>query len=159
MAESFSYSSYINFVLSLIFVICLIVLLSWLARRFGLAGNLARLTGNHNNRLQILASLSLDMNRKIVLVGCDDQQYVLLLGPKQDIALYHPMPIETTPPTASNPAQMLTRFSTEGFSGKQPCPLCQSTKDQNDTSANDEQATRQKQEQIPSENQLRDPNP
>ena len=67
---------YLRFVAALAFVLGLIVLLAWLARRYRLGGATARA----DRRLAVLEVLPVDPRRKVVLIRCDEREFLLLLG-------------------------------------------------------------------------------
>lgn len=54
----------------------------------GLIGG--RLSGRR--RLRIVESLPLDMRRRLVIVACDGQEHLLLLGAQQDMVVASPLP-------------------------------------------------------------------
>ena len=56
---------YLNFVMALAFVLGLIGVAAWLARRFGLAGRLAHRAGP-SHRLAVVEVMPLDTRRKLV---------------------------------------------------------------------------------------------
>ena len=69
-------TDYLRFLAALAFVLGLIALLAWAARRWRLgvaAPGAAR-------RLAVVEVLPLDPRRKLVLVRCDRQEHLLLLG-------------------------------------------------------------------------------
>ena len=68
--------NYLRFLAALAFVLGLIALLAWAARRFRL-GSAAPGAGR---RLAVIETLPLDPRRKLVLARCDDRDYLLLLG-------------------------------------------------------------------------------
>jgi flagellar protein FliO/FliZ len=67
---------YLRFLAALAFVLGLIALLAWAARRFRL-GNAAPRAAR---RLAVIETLPLDARRKLVLARCDGRDYLLLLG-------------------------------------------------------------------------------
>lgn len=64
---------------ALAFVLGLIGVAAVLARRYA-PGALFRLQPNKERRLKVVESLILDPSRRLVLVRCDDQERLLLLG-------------------------------------------------------------------------------
>lgn len=70
---------YSRFFLSLAFVVGLIWLCSWLARKSGLDKRLRGASGG-GGRLQVLDTHYLDPKRKLVLVRADAREYVLVLA-------------------------------------------------------------------------------
>ncbi len=77
---------YLRFVFALVFVLALIGMLAWAARRFGLAQTTARLPGQPR-RLQIVEAIALDSRRRLVLVRRDDTEHLLLTGGPNDVTV------------------------------------------------------------------------
>jgi flagellar protein FliO/FliZ len=77
---------YFRFLAALVFVLALIGAAAWAARRFGLGGKLAPNTGK-DRRLSVVEVSVLDSRRKLVLVRRDHTEYLVLLGPGQDLLL------------------------------------------------------------------------
>lgn len=73
------YAEYMRFFLSLAFVMGLIWLCAWLAKRFGLDKKLRGVT-HSTGRLQVTDTLYLDPKRKLLLVRADAREYVILLA-------------------------------------------------------------------------------
>jgi flagellar protein FliO/FliZ len=69
---------YWRFLLALAFVVALIGLLAWLARRFGLAGRVG--AAKAGRRLAVVESAALDGKRRLVLVRRDDTEHLILIG-------------------------------------------------------------------------------
>lgn len=67
---------YARFVAALAFVLGLIALLAWAARRF----RLGQASPGAARRLAVIETLPLDPRRKLVLARCDQREYLLLLG-------------------------------------------------------------------------------
>ena len=68
---------YGRFLAALLFVLGLIALVAWLARRFRLGGGA---TPGAARRRAVLETLALDARRKLVLIRRDDTEHLLLLG-------------------------------------------------------------------------------
>ncbi|MCK4946335.1 MAG: FliO/MopB family protein [Alphaproteobacteria bacterium] len=68
----------IKFFSAFVFVISLMVLLSWGLKRIGLSAT--HIAGGSKRRLKVVEFLSLDHRRRLVLVRCDDREHLLLLG-------------------------------------------------------------------------------
>lgn len=79
------FGDYFRFVLALAFVLALIGVMAWLARRFGL-GQPTRLPGSPR-RLKIVESLALDARRRLVLVSRDGTEHLLLLGGANEVTV------------------------------------------------------------------------
>lgn len=71
-------AAYLKFVAALLFVLALIGLLAWLARRFGLGLRAGPVVGAR--RLALVEVMVLDARRRLVLVRRDDVEHLLLLG-------------------------------------------------------------------------------
>lgn len=75
----------INAFLALVFVLSLIGLSAWLLRRHG-DGRLFRSGGGTApKRLAVLETLMIDARRRLVLVRCDKDEYLLLAGPDETL--------------------------------------------------------------------------
>ena len=68
---------YYRFVLALLFVLGLIGLLAWLARRFRFDGSMLTTAGR---RLAVSEMLPIDARRKLVLVRRDGTELLLMIG-------------------------------------------------------------------------------
>jgi len=69
----------LKFFSAFVFVVALMLLLSWVLKRLGLSGSLMPDDGARR-RLKIVAFLPVDHQRRLVLVRCDDREHLLLLG-------------------------------------------------------------------------------
>lgn len=63
---------------SLGFVIALMGGLAFVLKRLGFAGSLPQAQGQ--KRLKVLETLPLDARRRLMIVQCDDQEHLVLLG-------------------------------------------------------------------------------
>jgi flagellar protein FliO/FliZ len=70
----------IRFILALLFVLALIGLFAWAARRFGLTGRLGPAIGKAR-RLRIVEVAPLDPKTRLVLLRRDDVEHLVLVGP------------------------------------------------------------------------------
>jgi flagellar protein FliO/FliZ len=70
----------LRFILALLFVLGLIGLFAWAARRFGLTGRLAPAIGK-TRRLKVLEMQPLDPKTRLVLIRRDDVEHLVLVGP------------------------------------------------------------------------------
>lgn len=75
-------TSYLQFAAALVFVLALIGVAAFAARRLGLAQGGRTEAGRR--RLTVLESLPLDGKRRLVLIGRDDMTHLLLLGPASE---------------------------------------------------------------------------
>ena len=91
---------YLRFLLALLLVLAIIAGLTWVARRFGLGGQLTPNAGK-SPRLSVVEVKSLDPRRKLVLLRRDDREYLVLLGAGQDMLLEGGI---QAPPPAGRPA-------------------------------------------------------
>ncbi len=72
-------ASYLQFAISLVFVLALIGGAALLARRIGL-GSMARGAAGRR-RLALVEILPLDGRRRLVLLRCDEREHLVILGP------------------------------------------------------------------------------
>ena len=79
------FDSYVRFVLALVFVLGLIGLMAWLAKRFGMAPRVKRTSSER--RLQIVETAALDGKRRLLLVRRDDTEHLLMLGATGDVVV------------------------------------------------------------------------
>lgn len=77
--------SWLRFVIACLTVIGLMGLLALALRSMTMRGWLTPKA--QNGRLKVVSSLALDARRRILLVKCDDQEHLLLLGPGNDLCL------------------------------------------------------------------------
>jgi flagellar protein FliO/FliZ len=80
------YDIFLRFLVALIFVLGLIGLLAWAARRFGIGGRVAVRPGRRR-RMTIVEATALDAKRRLVLVRRDDVEHMILLGPTVDLVV------------------------------------------------------------------------
>ncbi|MFN3077316.1 MAG: flagellar biosynthetic protein FliO [Alphaproteobacteria bacterium] len=76
--------SYLRFALSLVFVIGLILMAAWMARRFDFGRLAGRAAGRRDRRLSIVEVLPLDARRRLVLVRRDATEHLILIGGATD---------------------------------------------------------------------------
>lgn len=74
----------IRAVLALLFVLGLIGILTWIARRLRLPGFS---TGGPNRRLEVVETLVVDPRHKVVLMRADGLEHLVLLGPSAPLLL------------------------------------------------------------------------
>jgi flagellar protein FliO/FliZ len=72
-------ATYARFALALLFVLGLILVISWAIRRFGLAGRFAPNPGKRR-RLEVVEVAPLDARHKLVMVKRDAVEHLLLIG-------------------------------------------------------------------------------
>lgn len=80
------YDIFFRFLLALIFVLGLLGLLAWAARRFGLGGRVAMRPGRRR-RMMVVEATAVDAKRRLVLVRRDDVEHLVLLGPTNDLVI------------------------------------------------------------------------
>lgn len=78
--------NYVRFVAALLFVLALIALATWLARRFGLGGQGASVRRSER-RLKVIETITLDSKHRAVLLRRDDTEHLVLLGANCDIVV------------------------------------------------------------------------
>lgn len=76
---------YVRFFLGFAFTIGLIGVVYWVARRY--AGRLGIVRAHTAGRLSVTGQISLDPRRRVMLVRCDEREYLLLLGPNNDLVI------------------------------------------------------------------------
>jgi flagellar protein FliO/FliZ len=105
-------STVLRFIFALAFVLALIGLVAWIARRLRLVCPLV--SARRATRLAVVEVLSLDQRRRLVLLRRDDREHLLLLGPSGDVVIEagtqaprFELPPEppTSPPPASPPPE------------------------------------------------------
>jgi len=69
----------VRFLLALLFVLALIGLFAWAARRFGLSGRLGPMAGR-TRRLGIVEVAPLDAKTRLVLLRRDDVEHLVMVG-------------------------------------------------------------------------------
>ena len=89
--------TYVRFLAALVLVLVLIGGCAWVARRLGFGGALS-VTKGTAARLGVVEVKVLDSRRKLVLLRRDAREYLVLLGPNQDLL------IESGPGPAPNEA-------------------------------------------------------
>jgi len=72
--------TYARFLFGLIFVLALIGIVAWAAKRFGLIPGAVRMTPGRQKRLSIVEVAGIDAKRRLVLVRRDDVEHLILLG-------------------------------------------------------------------------------
>lgn len=79
--------TYLRFLLALVFVLGLIGLFAWAARRFSQSGRLWQMRPGQAQRLRLVESLPLDPRRRVVLLRMDDTEHLVLLGASTELVL------------------------------------------------------------------------
>ncbi len=78
-----SIAGYLNFILALIFVLGLIGIAAWGWRRVVLGDRLPGLPGRAG-RIRLIETRAIDARRRCVLIGCDDREYLVILGSQSE---------------------------------------------------------------------------
>ena len=102
-------STYFPFLLALIFVLALIGILSWIARRYGVLRGTVRPTPG-KRRLEVVEITPIDSKRRLVLLRRDHTEHLILMSPTNELV------VETgiiPPPRSDNPPN---NIATKGIS-------------------------------------------
>lgn len=78
--------NYMRFVAALIFVLALIGVAAWLARRFGLGTRSGPVRGGLR-RLQVVEIATIDAKRRAVLLRRDDTEHLIVIGGITDLVV------------------------------------------------------------------------
>jgi flagellar protein FliO/FliZ len=81
-------SDYLRFAFALVFVLALIGLATWLARRLGYGSQLVRARPG-SRRLGVVEAATIDAKRRLVLVRRDGVEHLLLIGGGTDLVIEH----------------------------------------------------------------------
>ena len=98
--------NYLRFVAALLFVLGLIALATWLARRFGLGGQ-APTVRRGERRLKVVETMTLDSKHRAVLLRRDDTEHLVVLGANGDLVVetgISPPPDAAETPDTGEPA-------------------------------------------------------
>ena len=82
-------------------VLVLMAISAYLAKKLGLAGGMNL---NAQKRLSIVESTTLDARRRLVIVQCDGQEHLLLLGPSQETVVMRNLPARKNAPASNDRA-------------------------------------------------------
>ena len=97
------FSSYLRFLLALIFVIGLIGVFSVMARRMGLGFPTTAIKKSAGRRLSVEEVVPLDGRRRMVLIRRDDTEHLILLGPNSETVVENNI---KAPPDQDKPKDM-----------------------------------------------------
>jgi flagellar protein FliO/FliZ len=96
------YTTYIRFVVALVFVLALIGGITWLVRRLGWAERTVRGVGR-TRRLAVVEVLPIDSRRRLILVRHDQTEHLIMIGGPGDLVVAGPAARRNdTPPPASD---------------------------------------------------------
>ena len=70
------FTNFLHAILALVFVLCLIWLCAYVARRFAPA----TLLSGKGRRLQVIEAMTLDTRHRAVLLRCDTREHLLVVG-------------------------------------------------------------------------------
>jgi flagellar protein FliO/FliZ len=90
--------SYLKFFFALLFVIGLIGGFALIAKKIGM-GNRGPTSRGRGNRLSIIESMPVDAKRRVVLIRCDNKDYMLLLGGVTELLIEDKLPVDFTQKT------------------------------------------------------------
>jgi flagellar protein FliO/FliZ len=91
------FSTYLRFVIALVFVLALIGLIAWIARHFGFGRVVARPRGAVR-RLEIVETAVIDAKRRLVLLRRDGTEHLVLLGAGTELLVESGItPVAATP--------------------------------------------------------------
>lgn len=76
---------YIRLFVGFAFTIGLIGAVYWIARRY--AGRLGIVRPHAAGRLSVIGQIPLDTRRRVMLIKCDENEHLLLLGPNNDLVI------------------------------------------------------------------------
>lgn len=115
--------TYMRFALALLFVLALIGIVAWLARKAGLGTRTARSKGTRR-RLSIVEVSPVDGKRRLVLVRRDGVEHLVLLGATTDTVIETGIaaPADTGTTDASAPSisfksQVVAKMDRKGAAG------------------------------------------
>lgn len=94
--------AYLRFGLALLFVLGLIGLCAWGAKRLGMTPRAS--AAGHGRRLAVVEVAAVDAKRRLVLVRRDDREHLILLGAAHDVVVEAGIPARTEPPRAAQAA-------------------------------------------------------
>ena len=78
--------TYATFAVALLAVVALIYLVAWVMGRIGVVHRMAGRPGKER-RLQVKESLALDAKRRAVILSCDNQEHLIVLGANSELSL------------------------------------------------------------------------
>jgi flagellar protein FliO/FliZ len=96
--------TYFRFLLALGLVLALIVLLAWLARRYGFGGTVGVRTAR-GRRIGTVEFAPVDAKRRLVPLRRDGVEHLLLLGPSGDLLVESGIASDSTPDFAATLAR------------------------------------------------------
>lgn len=76
---------------ALAFVLALMGFLSWAVKKAGLVQGLV--PPSARRRLRVIEQLPLDHRHRLVIVGCDDKEHLIILGPNGETVVQNDIPV------------------------------------------------------------------
>lgn len=80
------FNTYVTFAIALLAVIALIYLVAWVMGRIGVVHRMAGRPGKER-RLRVKESLALDAKRRAVILDCDGNEHLVVLGANSELSL------------------------------------------------------------------------
>ncbi len=110
---------YLQFFLALVFVLGLIMGMSWLLKRFGF-GDSAKGPLARRRRVSMIESAAIDNRHRVVLVRRDDVEHLVLVGPNTSQVIERGIPRAADADPAAADATPFSAFRQLLSKGKQP---------------------------------------
>ena len=86
----------VRMLVALATVVALMGGLAFVMKKFGLSGAQPKNQGK-NTRLQVIERLPLDTRRHLVIIGCDETEHLVILGPNGETVLQTDLTTRPTP--------------------------------------------------------------
>lgn len=94
----------LKFFCAFIFVVGLMLLLSWVVRKTGLSAGSFAPTGKR--RLKVVEFLAIDHRRKLVLIRRDDKEHLVMMGPDSETLIEANIPAALDAPETKEQAHV-----------------------------------------------------
>lgn len=112
------FADYLRFVFALVFVLGLIGVCAFAARRFGLVPGAPKAQGGAT-RLTVLESVAVDARRRLVLVRRDDKEHLILVSPNTEVVVERGIKAQPRPVASPEAAPLettgLLRFALQKY--------------------------------------------
>ena len=79
-------STYFRFLLALIFVLAIIGILAWIARRYGVLKGTVR-PASGERRLEVIEVAPIDSKRRLLLLRRDNTEHLILMSPTNELVV------------------------------------------------------------------------
>lgn len=76
-----------RFIIAFVIVLALIALTAWLFRRFSGQAGIQAWGKGHDHRIEVLDAVAVDPKRRLLLVRCDEEEHLILVGGGTDIVV------------------------------------------------------------------------